>query len=63
MSKRGRYQRDWDIEIKRQQKNFDKWDAMVPDGAFTDAPITENLTGKAKPLPAIMPTTKSGIDD
>ena len=28
------------------RRKMDEWDAMIPDGAFQDAELTENLSGR-----------------
>jgi len=44
-------------------KQMELLDELIPDGAFQDAEITENLTGKAPKPPTIMPPRgRSSID-
>ena len=44
-------------------KQMELLDELIPDGAFQDAEITENITGKAPKLPTIMPPRgRSSID-
>ena len=44
-------------------KQMELLDELIPDDAFQDAEITENLTGKAPKPPTIMPPKgRSSID-
>ena len=47
--------RDWETQVREHKRHMDKWDEIMPDGAFQDADVTENLTGKAPKLPTSLP--------
>lgn len=56
--------RDWETQQKEHKRQMDKWDEIMPDGAFQDADVTENITGKAPKLPTSLPPKgRSSIDD
>jgi hypothetical protein len=55
--------RDWETQVREHKRQMDKWDEIMPDGAFQDADVTENLTGKAPKLPTYLPPKgRSSID-
>ena len=55
--------RDWETQVREHKRQMDKWDEIMPDGAFQDADVTENLTGKAPKLPTSLPPRgRSSID-
>lgn len=55
--------RDWETQVREHKRQMDKWDEIMPDDAFQDADVTENITGKAPKPPTIMPPKgRSSID-
>jgi hypothetical protein len=47
--------RDWEMTKDDRARQMNLLDELIPDDAFQDADITENLTGKAPKLPTYLP--------
>lgn len=55
--------RDWQMTREDRVRQMSLLDELIPDGAFQDAEITENLTGKPQERPSGMPPKgRSSID-
>ena len=55
--------RDWEMTKDDRARQMNLLDELIPDDAFQDADITENLTGKApKPPTYLPPKGGSSID-
>lgn len=55
--------RDWEMTKDDRARQMNLLDELIPDDAFQDADITENLTGKAPKLPTSLPPKgRSSID-
>lgn len=51
--------KDWEATIHERRRQMELLDELIPDDAFQDAEITENLTGKA-PIPKTYMPAKGG---
>jgi hypothetical protein len=55
--------RDWEMTKEDRARQMNLLDELIPDNAFQDAEITENLTGKASvPKTYMPPKGRSSID-
>ena len=52
---------NWDETVRNNRKVQHEWDDNIPSG-FVDAPIKENLTGKARSPKTSEPTKGSSLD-
>ena len=59
----GKIRDNWERSVEEHKRQMNLLDELIPDDAFQDAEITENLTGKApKPPTYLPPKGGSSID-